>query len=164
MCSTHHVTSADEQHDKTAILLGFRLHLVLCVCMTCLWTPYIVQFTDKLVYLENKSYLCNNLLIFDIHMSVHCNIITNYNQQDATFLEFIYFYRRSTCFRRFLRPSSGAHNCTYSFTYCQPILLLAISSTVAASSSTSWQYLKLYVQFCAPDDGRRNRLKHVERL
>ena len=38
---------------------------------------------------------------------------------------FIYFYRRTTCFRRFFRPSSGAHNCTYSFRYCQPILLLA---------------------------------------
>ena len=37
----------------------------------------------------------------------------------------IYFYRRSTCFRRFLRPSSGARNCTYSFRYCQPVLLLA---------------------------------------
>ena len=35
---------------------------------------------------------------------------------------FIYFYRRCTCFRRFLHPSSssGAHNCTYSFRYCQP--------------------------------------------
>jgi len=55
----------------------------------------------------------------DIHMSVHRNVITNYSQQDATFLEFIYFYRRSTCFRQFLRPSSGAHNCTYSFRYCQ---------------------------------------------
>jgi len=42
-------------------------------------------------------------------MSVLCSIITNYSQQDATFLEFIYFYRRSACFRRFLRPSSGAH-------------------------------------------------------
>ena len=40
----------------------------------------------------------------------------------------------------------------------------AISSTVAASSSIGWQYLKLYVQLCAPDDGRRNRLKHVQRL
>jgi len=37
---------------------------------------------------------------------------------------FIYFYRRSTCFRRFLGPSSGAHYCTYSFRYCQTILLL----------------------------------------
>jgi len=51
--------------------------------------------------------------------------ITNYSQQDATFLEIIYFYRHSTCFRRFLLPSSGAHNCTYSLRYCQPILLLA---------------------------------------
>jgi len=102
------------------------------------------------------------------------SLITNYGQQDATFLEFIFFYRCSTCFRRFLRPSSGAHNCTYSLRYCQPILLLAatveemelthvssISSTVAAGSSNGWQYLKLYVQFCAPVDGRRNHLKRV---
>jgi len=40
----------------------------------------------------------------------------------------------------------------------------SISSTVAASSSIRRQCLKLYVQLCAPDDGRRNRLKHVERL
>ena len=40
----------------------------------------------------------------------------------------------------------------------------SISSTVAASSSIDWQYLKLYVQLCAPDDGRRNRLKPAERL
>jgi len=56
---------------------------------------------------------------FDIHMSVHRNIISNYSQQDATFLEFIYFYRRPSCFRRFLSPSSGAHNCTYRCRYCQ---------------------------------------------
>jgi hypothetical protein len=114
------------------------------------------------------------IFFFIIHMSVHRNIITNYSQQDANFLEFIYFYRRCTCFRRFLLPSSGAHICTYSFRYCQPILLPAatveemelrsISSTVAASGTIGWQYLKLYVQLCAPDDGRRNRLKHVERL
>ena len=56
---------------------------------------------------------------------------------------FIYFYKRSICFKRFLPPSSRAHNCTYCFRYCQPILLLAatveeielISSTVAANSS-----------------------------
>jgi len=45
--------------------------------------------------------------------------ITNCSQQDATFLEFMYFYRHCPCSRRFLRPSSGAHNCTYSFRYCQ---------------------------------------------
>jgi len=41
----------------------------------------------------------------------------------------IYFERRSTCFRRFLRPSSGAHNCTNTFRYCQPILQLAADAT-----------------------------------
>jgi len=109
-------------------------------------------------------------------MLIKMDLITipNYSQQYATFLEFIYFYRRSACLKRFLRSSSGAHNCTYSFRYCQPILLLAatleemerssIPSKVAASSSVGWQYLKLYVQLCAPDDERRNRLKHVERL
>ena len=45
----------------------------------------------------------------------------NYNQQDATTLIYL-FLKRFTCFRRFLRPSSGAHNCTYSFRYCQPVL------------------------------------------
>ena len=39
-----------------------------------------------------------------------------------------------------------------------------ILSTLAASSSIGWQYLKLYVEFCAPVDGQMNRLKHVERL
>jgi len=85
--------------------------------------------------------------------------------------QFTYFRRCSTCFRRLLR-TSGAHNCTYSFSYCQSILLLSwtrrnvssISSMTAASSSIGWQYLKLYVQLCAPDNGWRNRLKHLEHL
>ena len=66
--------------------------------------------------------------------------------------------RRSTCFRRFYRPSSGAQNCTYSIRhlsdrYCYLLL--------AAGSSNG---LTLYVRFCVPDDGRKNHLKHVERL
>ena len=76
--------------------------------------------------------------MFDSHVSVHRNIIPNYNEQDAMFLDlFIYFYRHATCFRRSLHPSSEAHNCTYRF------LLLwmrwncasSISSTKATSSS-----------------------------
>ena len=83
---------------------------------------------------------------------------------------FIYFYRRSTCFRRFLRPSSGAQKLY--------LKLQLLSTNTAACcyrgwdgtqlhliyDSIGWQYLKLYVQLCAPDDGRRNRLKHVGRL
>ena len=35
------------------------------------------------------------------------------------------FLISSTCFGRFLRPSSGALDCIYSFWYCPPLLLLA---------------------------------------
>jgi hypothetical protein len=35
-------------------------------------------------------------------------------------------------------------------------------STTATGSSKAWQYPMLFIQFWAPDDGRRTRLKHVE--
>jgi len=39
-------------------------------------------------------------------------------------LFFIYlFLITSTCFGRCLRPSSGTHDCNYSFWYCRPMLL-----------------------------------------
>jgi len=40
-----------------------------------------------------------------------------YNQQDPTFHNFFISVRRSTCFGRFFRPSSGAQNSTYSVRY-----------------------------------------------
>jgi len=48
----------------------------------------------------------------------------NYDQQDATISDYL-FLQGSTCFARCLRPSSGAHNCTFSFRYCQTIVLQA---------------------------------------
>jgi hypothetical protein len=74
------------------------------------------------------------------------NIFAEYNQQDAMFHNLFISARRSTCFRRFFRPSSGAQNCSYSVRYL------------------SDRYLTLYMQFWAPDDGRKTRLKRVERL
>jgi len=83
------------------------------------------RILDLNVHFMIQKSLRREFQTFDIHMFVHRNIIPNYSQQDATFLEFIYIYRHSTCFRRFLYPSSGAHNCTYGFRYCQSILLPA---------------------------------------
>jgi len=40
-----------------------------------------------------------------------------YNQQDATLYNILYCCQCSTCFRWFLRPSSGAQNCTHSIWY-----------------------------------------------
>jgi len=39
------------------------------------------------------------------------------NQQDATLHNGIYYYKCSTCFRRFLRPSSGAQSSIHSIGY-----------------------------------------------
>ena len=70
-----------------------------------------------------------------------------YNQQDATlFPDLFISVRCTTCFRRFFRPSLGAENCTYSVKY------------------QSDKSLTLYVQFWAPDDGRKNWLKRVQHL
>ena len=65
------------------------------------------------------------------------NIFAENNQKDATFYNFFISVRRSTCFRRFSRPSSENQNCTYSVRYL------------------SDQYLTLHVQFWTPDDGRK---------
>jgi hypothetical protein len=62
--------------------------------------------------------------IFDVHMSVHHNIIPSYSQQDATFLDL--FISKDA-----LHVSGGSfahhqeHNCANSFRYCQLILLLS---------------------------------------
>ena len=74
------------------------------------------------------------------------SIFSEYNQKDATFLNLFTSVKRSTCFGRVFRPSTRAQNCTYSVRYL------------------SDQYLTRYVQFWAPDDGWKTRLKHVERL
>jgi hypothetical protein len=45
-----------------------------------------------------------------------------YNQQNATFYNILYYCRCSTCFGRFLRPSSGAQEL-----YTQHLLAVAAS-------------------------------------
>jgi hypothetical protein len=108
----------------------------------------------------------------DIHMSVHRNIIPNYSQQDATFLICL-FLQKLYMFQAVPPPILRS---TQLYIQLQVLSTntaascyrgrdgTAISSAVATCSSIGWQYLKLYVQLCAPDDGRRNCLKHVQRL
>ena len=66
--------------------------------------------------------LCSNVVAlkttskFDLDMSVHLYSTTNQIQH---FLDLFISINFCTCFRLFLRPSSGAQNCTYSVRYCQ---------------------------------------------
>ena len=87
--------------------------------------------------------------------------ISKYNQQAAVLHNLFISVKCSTWVRRFLRPSSGAQNFIYSIGYfVKPLLLPA--TVVAGSSKGLTKYPMLYIQFWVPDDGRRNRLKHVE--
>jgi hypothetical protein len=80
-----------------------------------------------------------------------------YNQQDAASYNILYCCQCSACFRRFLRPSSGAQNCTHIFWYMSSLLAV----TASGSSKQAWHMPDAMCTFLAPDDGRRNRLKHV---
>jgi hypothetical protein len=82
------------------------------------------------------------------------------------FLDLFISINCSTCFRPFHRPSSGAQNCTYSVRYFQINTVVIVDelepSTIAASSIIVFTITDNVFTICAPDGGRRNRLKHVE--
>jgi len=115
--------------------------------------------TIKKKMLKNKCTTCKRNIFFfhsDIIVVIlHCQKFISYNWRHYLSITprtsklqptrcsvswFIYFWRRSTCFRRFLRLSLGAHNCTYSFRYWQQILLL--DATVEEMKLAFYCYLK----------------------
>ena len=86
----------------------------------------MLVYSTQMVYV-GFLYACtsvNSLKMFDVHGSVHRKHIFKYNQQDATLHNLFIYVKYSTCFRRFLRPSSGAHICIYSIGYFVETLLL----------------------------------------
>jgi hypothetical protein len=73
---------------------------------------------------KNSRIYGKNFIVYFLFIFLFYFIFFNYNQQDATIFDYLSL-NGSTCFGQFLCPSSGAHNCTFSFRYCQPILLQA---------------------------------------
>jgi len=59
----------------------------------------------------------NSLPRAPVPCSKQFTIFAVYKQKDATFYILFISVTRSTYFRRFFRPSSGAQNCTYSVRY-----------------------------------------------
>ena len=68
-----------------------------------------------------------NCRTFDVHVTVVVNILRNYNKQDAPLYNILYYSQCSTCFRRFLCPSSGAQNFSHSIG-CMSSLFAATAS------------------------------------
>jgi hypothetical protein len=85
-----------------------------------------------------------------------CIIIYSYSTTNniTCYIKLFILVKRSTYFGRSIRPSSGAQMCVFTNDY----LLLSQITTAA------WRIPLLYTQFWAPDDGRKDRPKHVERF
>jgi hypothetical protein len=66
------------------------------------------------------------------------NVFFKHNQQDATLYNILYYCQCCTCFRRFLRPSSGAQNCTHSIWYMSSLLATTASGTRCCVYSWWW--------------------------
>ena len=70
------------------------------------------QFNDKLRVDMN--------IVMKLAVPQDAEIFFKYNQQDATLYNILYYCQCSTCFRRFLRPSSGARKlCTQHRVYVE---------------------------------------------
>jgi hypothetical protein len=92
------------RRDALPILVPFELHEKS--------VPYSTDIILILV-LEFVAPRCHALMN-DLLTGIWCSYNINefkYNQQDTTLRNGIYCYKCSTCFRRVLRPPSGAQNC-----------------------------------------------------
>jgi len=62
-----------------------------------------------------------------MHGQKNIKLLFQVYQQDATLYNTLYYCQCSTCFRRLLRPSSGAQNCTHSIWYMSDLLAATAS-------------------------------------
>ena len=114
---------------RFAYFTAYCLHLNNCN------TKYRGLPRHLILYLITKI-LWNQLQIIKRRVENVTSRFATYNQQDATFHNLFIFVRRSTCFRRVFRPSSGAQNCTYSVRYLSDhYCYLLLACRLAAGSS-----------------------------
>ena len=119
--------------------------LVVSSCASEIWQFLRPVCSVRLIMAHHNTGFCQLLYIVDIStcpeqsvtyewlltkMYMHIwiqDIFYQVYQQDATLYNILYYCQRSTCFGRFLRPSSGAHYCTHSI-WCMSSLLAATTS------------------------------------
>jgi len=111
---------------------------------------------------HSSSYWYTNSIDAEVFLIIKPTRCTNFSN---LFLEW-----NSTCFGQFLCPPSGGFHCTHSNGVCHTGLLTACKqdqdrpswSCLHADCKLVWNMPLLCVQWKTPDDGQRNRPKHVE--
>ena len=72
-------------------------------------------------------------------------VVFKYNQQDEMLHSSIYYYKFSTCFRPFLRPSSGAQNYTQHQVFVELFLLLTAIVSELSICSNKYYRVTLHI-------------------
>jgi len=104
------------QHSSSVTLThACMLSLSICLCLSLSLSVFHICTAAFLLCLQ-INYLSLTLMISESVTS-----FSEYNQQDAAFLNLFIPVRCPTCFRRFFCPSSGASSCTHSVSICQTI-------------------------------------------
>jgi len=104
---------------------------------------------------------------FNSYMSVHRQNIVSVQPKNTKFLNSLISVRRATYLRRFIRPSSRAQKLHIQRQlFLRPLLPPHYYHLFLAVVGSNWQIPDpvCVCSFWAPDDGRNNRLKHIERL
>ena len=73
------------------------------------WVLFLLVYVSRSPTIIKKD-ICH----YHVCSQHKVSVFSQYNQQDATFLTLFIPIGRSTCFRRFFRPSAGNENCIYS--------------------------------------------------
>jgi hypothetical protein len=123
------------QHWCISVYFLFKVHCkATSTLLLAYWTCQCYQ-TVSVFWLSDQ---------FDFHGSVHCRCtsISKYNQQYSTLHNLFISVKCSTCFTWYLRPSSGAQNCTYNIGYlsklccCLPLSWKSWNSSMIAAGSS----------------------------
>jgi len=97
-------------HD-VGLTVRYRNNYTLCCsCFTCLEVShlYYEQFTNPTNLFFCKMLNSDHTFLWSMLDDVTTCFFFQVYQQDATLYSILYYCQCSTCFRRFLRPSSGA--------------------------------------------------------
>ena len=105
--------------------------------------------------------------IFDVHMPVHRKYISNVQPTRCNVFS-IYFYKLLYMFQAvpppIIRSTKLYIQCLFMFFLMPYCCICFVQFAFDVSVSIYFFCLMLYVQFCGPDDGWWNCLKHVEQF
>ena len=129
---------------------SFSLNYIGTLCFYRLWRP---KKSQKL--LTEKSFLSQLSLEFSVHVTVQRNKFLFNKTNRRTNFRNLFLSRNSTCFGKFLCPSSGFFHCTFGTGICHAGLMTYTSSECTVENS--WWWAEKLPETCTVSDKNKFR-------